>query len=85
MIKTIATIRKEIMFNPNGERVDALYQLIQMQNCNRVVMFQTTSIDSALGYLQWHIRRYKRGLLLEISLLKKIYDWRTKSVRYSYE
>ena len=73
------------MFNPNGERVDALYQLIQMKNCERVVKFRTTSIDSALGYLQWHIRHYKRGLLLEISLLKKFYDWRTKSVRYSYE
>jgi len=73
------------MFNPNGEKVDALYQLVQMQNCNRVVKFKTTNIDSALGYLQWHIRRYRRGLLLEISLLKKIYDWRTKSVSYSYE
>ena len=85
MLKTIATIRKEFMFNPNGEKVDALYQLIQMQNCNRVVKFKTTNIDSALGYLQWHIRRYKRGLLLEISLLRKIYDWRTKSVSYTYE
>lgn len=73
------------MFNSNGEKVDALYQLIQMQNCNRVVKFKTTNIDSALGYLQWHIRRYRRGLLLEISLLKKIYDWRTKSVSFTYE
>jgi hypothetical protein len=68
-----------------GEEVQALYQMIQMQNSTRIVKFKTTSIESALGYLQWHIRKYKRGLLLEISLLKKIYDWRTKTVRYEYE
>jgi hypothetical protein len=73
------------MLNPNGEKVDALYQLIQMQNCNRVVKFKTTNIDSALGYLQWHIRKFKRGLLLEISVLKKVYDWKTKTVSYIYE
>lgn len=68
-----------------GEEIQALYQMIQMRNSERIVKFKTTSIDSALGYLQWHIRKYKRGLLLEISILKKIYDWRTKSVKYSYE
>jgi hypothetical protein len=73
------------MFNPNGEKVDALYQLIQMQNCNRVVKFKTTNIDSALGYLQWHIRKFKRGLLLEISVLKKVYDCKTKTVSFTYE
>lgn len=73
------------MFDANGQKGDALYQLIQMKNCERIVKFETVNIDSALGYLQWHIRKYKRVLLLEVSLLKKIYDWRTKSVRYSYE
>ena len=73
------------MFDPNGKEISALYQMIQMRNSERIVKFKTESIDSALGYLQWHIRRYKRGLLLEIAILKKIYDWRTKSVKYSYE
>ncbi|MBR1618370.1 hypothetical protein IJ674_00580 [bacterium] len=73
------------MFDPNGNEISALYQMIQMRNSERIVKFKTESIDSALGYLQWHIRRYKRGLLLEIAILKKIYDWRTKSVKYSYE
>lgn len=73
------------MFDPKGHKIDALYQLIQMQNCNRIIRFKTTNIDSALGFLQWYIRKYRRGLLLEISLLKKIYNWRTKSVSYSYE
>ena len=76
---------RKYMFDAQGQKVDALYQVIQMKNCERIVKFKTASIDSALGYLQWHIRKYKRGLLLEVSLLKKIYDWRTKSVRYSYE
>ena len=73
------------MFDPNGNEISALYQMVQMRNSERIVKFQTESIDSALGYLQWHIRRYKRGLLLEIAILKKKYNWRTKSVSYSYE
>ena len=73
------------MFDINGQKIDALYQLVQMNNCERIVKFKTASIDSALGFLQWYIRKYKRGLLLEVSLLRKIYDWRTKSVRYVYE
>ena len=76
---------RKYMFDAHGQKVDALYQLIQMKNCERIVKFKTANIDSALGFLQWYIRRYKRGLLLEVSLLKKIYDWRTKTVRYSYE
>ncbi len=68
-----------------GKEVEALFQLIQIKNCEREVKFKTTNIDSALGYLQWHIRRYKRGLLLEVKRLRKIYDWRNKKVRYSYE
>ena len=68
-----------------GKQVEALFQLIQMRNCERVIKFKTTNIDSALGYLQWHIRTYKRGLLLEVKLIKKFYDWRTKTVRYAYE
>ena len=73
------------MFDTNGQKVDALYQLIQMKNCERIVKFKTGNIDSALGFLQWYIRKYRKGLLLEVSLLRKIYDWRTKSVRYVYE
>ena len=73
------------MFDTNGQKVDTMYQLIQMKNCERIVKFKTASIDSALGFLQWYIRKYKRGLLLEVSLLRKIYNWRTKSVRYVYE
>ncbi len=73
------------MFDNYGQKVDALYQLIQMKNCERIVKFKTENIDSAIGYLQWHTRKYRSGLLLEVSLLKKIYDWRTKSKRYSYE
>lgn len=73
------------MYDPTGNEVSALYQMVQMKQSERIVKFQTTNIDSALGYLQWYIRRYRRGLLLEIGILRKFYDWRTKSVRYAYE
>ena len=74
------------MFDVNtGEEIAALYQMIQMKNSTRTIKFKTTSLDSALGYLQWHIRRYRLGLLLEVSLLRKIYDWKTKTVRFEYE
>lgn len=68
-----------------GKDITALYQFIQMKNSTRIIKFKTTSIDSALGYLQWYVRRYKQSLLLEISQLKKIYDWKNKKVYYSYE
>lgn len=73
------------MYDAFGHNISALYLMVQMQNSNRIVKFKTESIDSAIGYLQWHIRRYRHGLLLEIATLKKFYDWKTKSVRYSYE
>ena len=73
------------MFDTDGQKVDVLYQLVKMKNCERMVKFKTTNIDSALGYHQWYVRKYRQGLLLEISVLKKFYDNRTKSVRYSYE
>lgn len=73
------------MFDTQGQRIDVLYQLVKMKNCERTVKFKTTNIESALGYHQWYVRKYREGLLLEVSLLKKIYDFRAKSVRYSYE
>ena len=73
------------MFDTQGQKVDVLYQLVKMKNCERTVKFKTINIESALGYHQWYVRKYREGLLLEVSLLKKIYDFRAKSVRYSYE
>lgn len=73
------------MFDIFGQRIDAVYRLVQVKNCERILKFKTKNINSAIGFLQWYIRKYKQGLLLEVSLLKKYYDWRTKSVRYSYE
>lgn len=74
------------MFDVNtGEEIAALYQMVQMKNSTRTVKFKTTNIESALGYLQWHIRRYHLGLLLEIAILKKKYNWKTKTVSFSYE
>ena len=59
--------------------------MVEMHNCERIVKFRTTNIQSALGYQQWYVRKYRRGLVLEISSIKKIYNWRDKSVIYSYE
>ena len=69
----------------SGKHIEALFQMIQMKGSSRIIKFKSENIESALGYLQWHIRRYRKGLLLEISLMKKFYDWRTKTVRYEYE
>lgn len=68
-----------------GENVDALYKMTEMQGTKKVIRFKSTNIQSALGYLQWHVRKYRKGLLLEISKIKKVYDWRTKSVHYVFE
>ena len=62
-----------------------LYQMVYMKNDERIIKFKSSNIDSVLGYLQWYIRKYKHGLLLEILKAKKVYDCKLKSVRYIYE
>ena len=68
----------------NGSEIRALYKMVYMKNSERIVEFKTTDINSALGFLQWYVRRYRHSLLLEISTIKKIYDWKTKSVQYVF-
>ena len=67
-----------------GERIEALYKLVQIKGGKRVEKFQSTDINEALKYQKWHAKRYREGLLMEIYPQKKVYNWREKSVEYTF-
>ena len=68
-----------------GEEIEALYKMIQIKGGRRVEKFKTTDIKRALRFHKWYVARYREGLLMEILPQKKQYDWREKSVNYTFE
>lgn len=68
-----------------GEEIEALYKMIQIKGGKRVEKFKTTDIKRALRFHKWYVARYREGLLMEILPQKKQYDWREKSVNYTFE
>ena len=68
----------------NGEQIEALYKMVQIKGGKRIEKFQTTNINEAIKYQRWHSKRYREGLLMEIYPKKKIYNWKNKSVEYTF-
>ena len=68
-----------------GEEIEALYKMIQIKGGKRVEKFKTTEIKRALRFHKWYVARYREGLLMEILPQKKQYDWKEKSVNYTFE
>ena len=68
-----------------GEQIEALYRMVEIRGGKRIDKFSTTDISRALRFHKWYVKRYKRGLYMEILPVKKVYDWKTKTVRYEYE
>ena len=68
-----------------GEEIEALYKMIQIKGGKRVEKFKTTDIKRALRFHKWYVARYREGLLMEILPQKKQYDWKEKSVNYTFE
>ena len=68
-----------------GEEIEALYKMIQIKGGKRVEKFKTIDIKRALRFHKWYVARYREGLLMEILPQKKQYDWREKSVNYTFE
>ena len=67
-----------------GEQTEALYRMVDISGGKRVDKFSTTDILRALRFHRWYVKRYKRGLYMEILPKKKIYDWREKKVNYEF-
>ena len=67
-----------------GEQIEALYRLIQIKGGKRVEKFKTTDINEAIKYQKWYAKRYREGLLMEICTQKKVYNWKAKSVEYTF-
>lgn len=68
-----------------GEEIEALYKMIQIKGGKRVEKFKTIDIKRALRFHKWYVARYREGLLMEILPQKKQYDWKEKSVNYTFE
>ena len=68
-----------------GEEIEALYKMIQIKGGKRVEKFKTIDIKRALRFHKWYVARYREGLLMEILPQKKQYDWKEKSVNYTFD
>ena len=68
-----------------GEQVKALYKMIEVKGGKRTEKLTTTDLKRALKFHKWYVSRYKQGLLMEISSQKKQYNWREKTVNYTFE
>ncbi len=67
-----------------GEETEALYRMYQIHGGKKVEKFKTTDIKSALKFQKYYVSKYKEGLYMEICPLKKIYDWKEKTVKRDF-
>lgn len=68
-----------------GEQIEALYKMVQIKGGQRIEKFKTTDIERALKFNKWYVAKYKQGLLMEILPQKKNYNWKEKTVTYTFE
>ena len=68
-----------------GEQIEALYKMVQIKGGQLIEKFKTTDIKRALKFHKWYVAKYKQGLLMEILPQKKNYNWKEKTVTYTFE
>lgn len=68
-----------------GEQIEVLYKMVQIKGGQRIEKFKTTDIKRALKFHKWYVAKYKQGLLMEIVPQKKNYNWKEKTVTYTFE
>ena len=68
-----------------NEQTEALYRMVEISGGKRNEKFHTTDINRALRFHKWYVKRYHRGLYMEILPQKKVYDWKNKKVEYKFE
>lgn len=68
-----------------GEEVEALYKMVQIKGGKRIEKFKTPDIKRALRFHKWYVKKYHEGLLMEILLPKKVYNYKEKKLTYTFE
>ena len=68
-----------------GQQIEALYRMVEISGGKRIEKFHTTDIERALRFQRWYVKRYQRGLYMEIIPKKKIYNLKEKKVEYNFE
>lgn len=68
-----------------GENVETLYKMVKIKGGKRIEKFKTTEIERALRFHKWYVAKFHEGLLMEIIPQKKIYNWKEKTVSYTFE
>ena len=68
-----------------GEQIEALYRMVEITGGKRVNKFSTPDIRRALRFHKWYVKKFKKGLYMEILPKKKVYDWKNKKVDYNFE
>lgn len=68
-----------------NEEVETLYKMVQIKGGKRIEKFKTPDIKRALRFHKWYVKKFKEGLLMEILPKKKHYNWKEKSVDYTFE
>ena len=68
-----------------GENIETLYKMVQIKGGKRIEKFKTTDIKRALRFHKWYVAKFHEGLLMEIIPQKKIYNWKEKTVSYTFE
>ena len=68
-----------------GEQIEALYRMVEISGGKREEKFHTTDINRALKFQKWYVKRYQKGLYMEIIPKKKIYDLKNKKVTYNFD
>ena len=68
-----------------GEKIETLYKMLQIKGGKRIEKFKSTDINRILKFHNWYVAKFNEGLLLEIIPQKKIYNWKEKTVNYTFE
>lgn len=68
-----------------NEEVETLYKMVQIKGGKRIEKFKTPDIKRALRFHRWYVKKFKEGLLMEILPKKKHYNWKEKTVDYTFE
>ncbi len=68
-----------------GEKIETLYKMLQIKGGKRIEKFKSTDINRILKFHKWYVAKFNEGLLLEIIPQKKIYNWKEKTVNYTFE
>ena len=73
------------MSNMEKELAKTLYKMVEIKGGEKTEKFKSFDIKRVLNFHKWYVAKYKRGLLLEIVPLKKRYNWKEKTIDYTFD